>query len=88
MKTTIQKAIYEVMKDGNLYTIWDLKELIALRYEVYSMETSISAIMRSFRWDENRARFNLPRDINVEVLVKQNRPNGKGYLYKLITKEK
>ena len=85
MKTTIQKAIYEVMKDGNLYTIWDLKELIALRYEVYSMETSISAIMRSFRWDENRARFNLPRDINVEVLVKQNRPNGKGYLYKLIT---
>ena len=88
MKTTIQKAIYEVMKDGNLYTIWDLKELIALRYEVYSMETSISAIMRSFRWDENRARFNLPRDINVEVLVKQNRPNGKGYLYKLITEEK
>ena len=88
MKTTIQKAIYEVMKDGNLYTIWDLKELIALRYEVYAMETSISAIMRSFRWDENRARFNLPRDINVEVLVKQNRPNGKGYLYKLITKEK
>jgi hypothetical protein len=85
MKTTIQKAIYEVMKDGNLYTIWDLKKLIALRYEVYSMETSISAIMRSFRWDENRARFNLPRDINVEVLVKQNRPNGKGYLYKLIT---
>lgn len=85
MKTTIQKAIYEVMKDGNLYTIWDLKELIALRYEVYSMETSISAIMRSFRWDENRAKFNLPRDINVEVLVKQNRPNGKGYLYKLIT---
>ena len=85
MKTTIQKAIYEVMKDGNLYTIWDLKELIALRYEVYAMETSISAIMRSFRWDENRARFNLPRDINVEVLVKQNRPNGKGYLYKLIT---
>tara|TARA_B100001248_G_scaffold245001_1_gene214499 strand:+ start:85 stop:351 length:267 start_codon:yes stop_codon:yes gene_type:complete len=88
MKTTIQKAIYEVMKDGNLYTIWDLKELIALRYEVYSMETSISAIMRSFRWDENRARFNLPRDINVEVLVKQNRPNGKGYLYKLITEDK
>ena len=88
MKTTIQKAIYEVMKDGNLYTIWDLKELIALRYEVYSMETSISAIMRSFRWDENRAKFNLPRDINVEVLVKQNRPNGKGYLYKLITEEK
>ena len=88
MKTTIQKAIYEVIKDGNLYTIWDLKELIALRYEVYSMETSISAIMRSFRWDENRARFNLPRDINVEVLVKQNRPNGKGYLYKLITEDK
>ena len=88
MKTTIQKAIYEVMKDGNLYTIWDLKELIALRYEVYSMETSISAIMRSFRWDENRARFNLPRDINTEVLVKQNRPNGKGYLYKLVTEEK
>ena len=88
MKTTIQKAIYEVMKDGNLYTIWDLKELIALRNEVYSMETSISAIMRSFRWDENRARFNLPRDINVEVLVKQNRPNGKGYLYKLITEDK
>ena len=88
MKTTIQKAIYAVMKDGNLYTIWDLKELIALRYEVYSMETSISAIMRSFRWDENRARFNLPRDINVEVLVKQNRPNGKGYLYKLITEDK
>ena len=88
MKTTIQKAIYEVMKDGNLYTIWDLKELIALHYEVYSMETSISAIMRSFRWDENRARFNLPRDINVEVLVKQNRPNGKGYLYKLITEDK
>ena len=88
MKTTIQKAIYEVMKDGNLYTIWDLKKLIELRYEVYSMETSISAIMRSFRWDENRARFNLPRDINTEVLVKQNRPNGKGYLYKLVTEEK
>ena len=88
MKLSTKKALYEVMKDGNLYTIWDLKELIALRHEVYSMETSISAIMRSFRWDENRARFNLPRDINVEVLVKQNRPNGKGYLYKLITKEK
>ena len=88
MKTTIQKAIYEVMKDGNLYTIWDLKKLIELRYEVYSMETSISAVMRSFRWDENRVRFNLPRDINTEVLVKQNRPNGKGYLYKLVTEEK
>jgi len=85
MKLSIKAAIYEVMKDGNLYTIWDLKELIALRYEVYAMETSISAVMRSFRWDENRARFNLPRDINVEVLVKQTRPNGKGYLYKLIT---
>ena len=85
MKLSTKKALYEVMKDGNLYTIWDLKELIALRYEVYAMETSISAIMRSFRWDENRARFNLPRDINVEVLVKQNRPNGKEYLYKLIT---
>jgi len=88
MKLSTKQALYEVMKDGNLYTIWDLKELIQLRYEVYAMETSISAVMRSFRWDENRARFNLPRDINVEVLVKQNRPNGKGYLYKLITKEK
>ena len=44
--------------------------------------------MRSFRWDENRATFNLPRDEDVEVLVKQNRPNGKGYLYKLITEGK
>ena len=85
MKLSIKKAIYEVMKDGNLYTIWDLKELIELRYEVYAMETSISAVMRSFRWPENRAYFNLPRDLSVEVLVKQTRPNGKGYLYKLIT---
>ena len=88
MTLSIKAAIYEVMKDGNLYTIWDLKELIQLRYEVYAMETSISAVMRSFRWAENRARFNLPRDEEVEVLVKQNRPNGKGYLYKLITEEK
>jgi len=88
MTLSIKAAIYEVMKDGNLYTIWDLKELIQLRYEVYAMETSISAVMRSFRWAENRARFNLPRDISTEVLVKQTRPNGKGYLYKLVTEEK
>ncbi|HAI37950.1 MAG TPA: hypothetical protein DCM40_07400 [Maribacter sp.] len=29
MKLSVKAAIYEVMKDGNLYTIWDLKELIA-----------------------------------------------------------
>lgn len=88
MKLSTKQALYEVMKDGDSYTIWDLRRIIALRYEVYAMETSISAVMRSFRWNENRAKFNLPRDINVEVLVKQNRPNGKGYLYKLITEEK
>ena len=43
MKLSTKQALYEVMKDGNLYTIWDLKKLIALRYEVYAMETSISA---------------------------------------------
>ena len=88
MKLSVKQALYEVMKDGDFYTIWDLRRMIAFHYDVYSMETSISAVMRSFRWAENRARFNLPRDEEVEVLVKQNRPNGKGYLYKLITEGK
>ncbi len=86
MKTTVKQAVYEVMKDGNFYTIWDLRRLIAFHYDVYSMETSISAVMRSFRWAENRAQFNLSRD--QEVLVKKTRQNGKGYVYKLITQER
>ena len=50
-----QDGIYEVMKNGNFYTIWDIRKLIA--------------------------------DLREEVLIKEKRVNGGGYLYKLIIPE-
>lgn len=82
-----QDAIYEVMKNGNFYTIWDIRKLIALRYGIHVMETTISAKMRSFRWLENRVKYKLSTDLREEVLIKEKRVNGGGYLYKLIIPE-
>ena len=82
-KLSLNDCVFICMSDGNWWTFWDLQKKIADKHDYYN-ENSISASMRSLRNPENRMKYNLPLDINTDVIIRKRISDGKGYKYRLI----
>lgn len=84
MKGDLDKYVFNCLKDHHWWTFWELQELIQQMTGKFYGETSISAAIRNLRKFKQRQRFDLPLDLDTEVIEKKKRDSGKGYQYRLI----
>lgn len=80
-KPTRNDLVFTIMSDFKPWTFWDLQQTISEKYGEFYGEPSISAAIRDIRKPEARKKYNLPP--TGEVVVKEKRPAGKGYQYRL-----
>ena len=82
--SSLTDYVFLCMRDGSWWTFWELQELIQQMTGKFYGETSISAAIRNLRKFKQRQRFDLPLDLDTEVIEKKRRDSGKGYQYRLI----
>ena len=81
MKLTLDDYVIKCMSNFQWWTFWDLQQMIQQKTGKFYGEPTISAAIRNIRKEYMRSKYNLPR--NVEVVMRQQIPNKKGYRYKL-----
>ena len=85
MKSTSNKTctdlVFELMYDFKPWTFWDLQQTLANDQGKFFGEPTISASIREIRRPSFRQKYNLP--LSGEVVVREKRPSGKGFQYRL-----
>ena len=81
MPMTRNDMVFEMMSNFQPWEFWKLQRAISEKYDEFYGEPSISAAIRDIRKPEARRRYNLPP--TGEVVIKEKRPNGRGYQYRL-----
>jgi len=80
---TLKDSVFICLMNGKWWTFWDLKSEIYDKVGRFYDHTSISASLREIRHLPSRQRYGLPLDMNIEVIARRKREDGKGHEYKL-----
>ena len=84
-KPSLDDCVYLCMRDGRYWTYWELQAEIKERTGKFYNENSISCAVRNLRKAQQREKYNLPSDAQVQNCVpKKRRASGKGWKFKLI----
>ena len=81
MPMTRNDMVFDLMSNFQPWEFWRLQRAISEKFDKWYGEPSISAAIRDLRKPDARERYNLPP--TGEVVIKEKRPNGGGYQYRL-----
>ena len=80
--SSLNDYVYRCMKNGRYWTFWELQDVIKQNTGKFYGEPTISAAIRALRWEENRIKYDLPKD--GEVVERKRLQGRKGYQYRLV----